>query len=319
MINGVHHVNLATADMDRFLRFYRDQLGLEQRGDNWLEPGNEAFETIVGLAGTRVRIAQLAAGNLQLEVFAYEHPQPAEGVPMRSCDVGIRHLAFDVTDIDAEYERLVGLGVSFFSPPQSIDGAGVRSVYLRDPDGNIVELQEVFPGSVVDRDHITRMRGEDAAPAEPGARPVDRNRELVGDFFAGVSNGELPGRLFAPDFTAWTTGGGMSGASYLSSVPLLKKVFADGPHFTFDSFTGEEDRVLVEARNEGRLIDGEPFHQRYVFVFRIRDGRIVSIAEHFDADVARRQLVPLIQALRSQPHPSTPDTTAQRRQDDRAE
>ena len=62
------------------------------------------------------------------------------------------HIAFDVTDIDAEYERLKAAGVEFISPPQKL-GAGCASCYLYDPDGNLVELQEILIGSPMTRAH----------------------------------------------------------------------------------------------------------------------------------------------------------------------
>ena len=68
--------------------------------------------------------------------------------------MGIRHIAFDVTDVDAECARLKAAGAEVFSEPQSLDPHGVRSVYLRDPDQNIVEFQEVFAGSPVSRAHV---------------------------------------------------------------------------------------------------------------------------------------------------------------------
>lgn len=155
MINGAHHVALATADMDRILHFYCGLLGLPLLSDGQIEPGQSPeFETVVGLADTRVRVAQLGIGNLRMELFEYAEPKPAPGDKKRACDVGIRHVAFDVTGIDDEYARLAQAGVEFISEPQSIGNHGVRSAYLRDPDGNIVEFQEVFPGSPVDRSHI---------------------------------------------------------------------------------------------------------------------------------------------------------------------
>ena len=158
MINGAHHVALATADMDRLLYFYCDQLGLSLLSDGRMEPGDSPeFEAVVGLKGTRVRVAQLGVGNLRIEVFEYQEPEPKEQEPPRSCDVGLRHIAFDVTDVDGEYERLKAKGVTFLSAPQSIGNHGLRSVYLRDPDGNIVEFQEIFPGSPIDRSHVVGM------------------------------------------------------------------------------------------------------------------------------------------------------------------
>jgi catechol 2,3-dioxygenase-like lactoylglutathione lyase family enzyme len=161
MINGAHHVALATADMDRLLHFYCELLGLPLLSDGRMEPGDSPeFEKVVGLAGTRVRVAQLGVGNLRIELFEYLEPEPAAQQLPRSCDVGLRHIAFDVTGIDEEYERLKVKGVAFLSSPQSIGNHGLRSVYLRDPDGNIVEFQEIFPGSPVDRSHVVGMTAD---------------------------------------------------------------------------------------------------------------------------------------------------------------
>lgn len=171
MINGVHHVSLATADLDAFLGFYRDLLGLPLNSEGLIEPapGFEdlyaAFESVTALPGTRARVAQLGAGNLQIEVFQYLDPLPRPGEARPPCDVGIRHIAFDVTDIEAEYARLKAAGVPSLSVPQTMGPFGLRSVYLRDPDGNIVELQEVLPGSPVDKSHVTGLRAGEEQPA----------------------------------------------------------------------------------------------------------------------------------------------------------
>ncbi len=59
---------------------------------------------------------------------------------------GITHICLDVTDVDAEYERLQAAGVTFHCPPQEF--AGVSKVtYARDPDGNVIELQEILQPS----------------------------------------------------------------------------------------------------------------------------------------------------------------------------
>jgi catechol 2,3-dioxygenase-like lactoylglutathione lyase family enzyme len=41
--------------------------------------------------------------------------------------------------VESEFERLQDEGVTFVSPPHS-DEFGVTWVYMRDPDGNVVEL-----------------------------------------------------------------------------------------------------------------------------------------------------------------------------------
>lgn len=161
MINGAHHISLSTKDLDRLLDFYHGLLGLPLVSKALVEPGMlPGFERIVGAPGARVWVAQLSAGNIRIEVFCYENPTPALATPKPPWDVGIRHIGFDVTDIDSEYQRLKAAGVEFLSPPQSLEGVNMRSVYMRDPDGNIVELQEIYPGSPVDRSHVRGLERE---------------------------------------------------------------------------------------------------------------------------------------------------------------
>ena len=52
------------------------------------------------------------------------------------------HLALVVENLMDMYERLVREGVKFNTPPLNL-GQGII-VYMRDPDGNTVELMERF-------------------------------------------------------------------------------------------------------------------------------------------------------------------------------
>lgn len=67
--------------------------------------------------------------------------------------------------------------------------------------------------------------------------------------------------------------------------------------FTIDAITAQDDRALAEARSQGQLVDGNEYANTYIFAFRFRKGRIVSVAEHFNALVAREKLVPLMRQL----------------------
>jgi ketosteroid isomerase-like protein len=64
--------------------------------------------------------------------------------------------------------------------------------------------------------------------------------------------------------------------------------------FTINALTAEEDRVVAEAVSHCTLVNGESYGNTYVFVFRIRDGKIASVAEHYNAITARDKLVPLM-------------------------
>jgi catechol 2,3-dioxygenase-like lactoylglutathione lyase family enzyme len=149
MINGVHHISIATTDMAPMLEFYRDLLGLEIREAWRVEETDETFQTIVGLKNAAFHAAWLRAGNVEIEIFHYLHPPGRPLPPSPACDAGIRHICFDVSDLESEHARLTKAGVKFFSAPQLVAAAGVTTVYARDPDGNIVELQEVHAGSAI--------------------------------------------------------------------------------------------------------------------------------------------------------------------------
>jgi predicted enzyme related to lactoylglutathione lyase len=81
-----------------------------------------------------------------IELFEYHTPEPRAGDSNRPvCDHGITHICLDVTDVKAEYERLVAAGMTFHCPPQDLGAAW--ATYGRDPDGNVIELQEVVDRS----------------------------------------------------------------------------------------------------------------------------------------------------------------------------
>jgi catechol 2,3-dioxygenase-like lactoylglutathione lyase family enzyme len=149
MIRVMHHISLSTTDLERFVHFYRDLLGVRLDRISPLQPGFEAFETVVGMRNVSGRVAQFNLGNMNMEVFCYSAPVPRAGERRLACDTGIRHIAFDVQDIFAEYERLKAAGVEFISPPQYIEPGRCASCYFYDPDGNILELQELFPGTPI--------------------------------------------------------------------------------------------------------------------------------------------------------------------------
>jgi ketosteroid isomerase-like protein len=121
---------------------------------------------------------------------------------------------------------------------------------------------------------------------------------IAQEFFAALSAADLPDSLLTPDMTAWTTSSGATSekAHYQRGVAMLGTLFDGGLTFTVDSLTAQEDRVAAEVRSHGTLINGEPFANRYVFILRLRDGRIASVAEHFDPTPVQEKIRPLIQA-----------------------
>jgi len=122
----VGHIHLKVADLDRSLAFYRDVLGLEVQ-QRW---ANQA--------------AFLSAGGYHHHV-ALNTWESAGGAPPPRGSTGLYHAAFLYPTrraLAVAVHRLLAAGVP-------LDGAadhGVsEAVYLRDPDGNGVELYRDRP------------------------------------------------------------------------------------------------------------------------------------------------------------------------------
>jgi ketosteroid isomerase-like protein len=129
------------------------------------------------------------------------------------------------------------------------------------------------------------------------------NHRVAREFFAALSRGDIPDALLTPDMTAWTTSSGKwsDKARFQFGIKTLASVFKNGLSYTVDSLTAEGDRVAAEVQSTGTLINGDEYHGRYVFVLRIRDGRIASVAEHNDPGLVREKLAPLIQRAMAKP------------------
>lgn len=146
MIRGIHHVAISTPDLDRLTDFYIAALEAEiVLESQWAD--EPRIDAMIDLENSAARQRMLRVGNTHVELFEYSSPAPKPidpGYP--PSDHGYAHLAFDVVDIDAEFDRLVDLGMTFSR--RAPDGRHIRAIYGRDPDGNIIELQEVIEPSI---------------------------------------------------------------------------------------------------------------------------------------------------------------------------
>lgn len=142
MIRGIHHVAIHTPDLDRLVAFYRDVVGfevVEGSASQW--EGKPAVDAIIGVPESAARTVMLNAGNLYLEFFQYSNPPARNSDRLRPSDHGYTHIALDVDDVFAEHARLTAAGMVFNADP--LDAGNIKAVYGRDPDGNVVEIQQL--------------------------------------------------------------------------------------------------------------------------------------------------------------------------------
>jgi catechol 2,3-dioxygenase-like lactoylglutathione lyase family enzyme len=142
MIHGVHHTCITVSNLERSIEFYRDLLGLELVMAEESERSGDDRSKALGVAKAKVKLALLRAGDARVELIEYV---TASGRPYdrNNHDVGAMHIAFQVEEIDAVYQRMVGHGVRFTAPPATIPAGpmkGWRWTYFFDPDGVSLEI-----------------------------------------------------------------------------------------------------------------------------------------------------------------------------------
>ena len=113
-------VCLVTEHVPVLVQFYTKILGCQAEGDD--THSEFAMEGLSLAIFTRQGMEEMAPGSME----------------------GAGHgggftIAFEVEDVDIQYERLKALGLTFVKLPATYPW-GARSVWFRDPDGNIVDF-----------------------------------------------------------------------------------------------------------------------------------------------------------------------------------
>ncbi|GIF50242.1 catechol 2,3-dioxygenase-like lactoylglutathione lyase family enzyme [Asanoa ferruginea] len=132
------HVGLSVADLDRQRRFYAAALGLTE------------VEETVEMPAAHIRTAILRAENgLKIELIerggsaAQEFADPYDGAGTQ----GYFHWAVYVDDLDAAFATVLDAGAREVSAPADAVRAGMKFAYVKDPEGNLLELIQPAPAA----------------------------------------------------------------------------------------------------------------------------------------------------------------------------
>lgn len=155
MLDSIDHVNIVVRDLEAMVRFYEAALGL--RVSKRVTISGDWIEAVVGLRGVVADVVYLElASGPRIELIKYRAPAGVEppGLDMPNT-LGLRHLAFRVSDVASAEAKLRAAGARVLSKPQTVPDAqvtyagGVRKhlLYFHDPEGNLLELCEYRAGS----------------------------------------------------------------------------------------------------------------------------------------------------------------------------
>ncbi|MGI9506873.1 MAG: VOC family protein [Geminicoccaceae bacterium] len=128
MIRALDHLVLTVQDLDATLRFYRDGLGMDAR---WFGPNKERVALHFGSQKINLHVQ-----GKEFEPKA-DLPTPGSGDLCFLTDEPVAKLK---TKLEAAGHRLI-------EGPVQRSGAvtPILSIYLRDPDGNLIEIANELP------------------------------------------------------------------------------------------------------------------------------------------------------------------------------
>lgn len=138
------HISMVARDTDHLADFYKAVFGCKDTVERWTMSG-EAISRGNGVPNCEIYAAWLnlpGIDGLFLEILQYrkilDRPVPSVNQP------GYGHMAFEVEDIHATLDAVVEAGGMLLGEITDLGTAQapVSCVYVRDPEGNVIELEQ---------------------------------------------------------------------------------------------------------------------------------------------------------------------------------
>ena len=129
----LHHINLATENVDRMNDFYRSILGLDKKTE-----GLPVLQKNKGYGGD---VSFVTDGDIQMHLAQKDvHAGFNSGQFVNPVSHG--HIAYRTDDLDTFIAHLEEHGIRYSDwGHQAVEGW--RQIFFYDPDGNVIEVHEV--------------------------------------------------------------------------------------------------------------------------------------------------------------------------------
>ncbi|MBK8231778.1 MAG: methylmalonyl-CoA epimerase [Candidatus Eisenbacteria bacterium] len=129
MIRKIDHIGLAVLDPARALQTFSEALGLR-------------LDQIEDIPSQKLRSYHLAVGESHIELLYPTDPDSTVAKFLDKKGPGVHHVALQVDDIEAERDRLVGLGFEALSAEPFIGAGGKKVLFFhpRTTGGVLLEI-----------------------------------------------------------------------------------------------------------------------------------------------------------------------------------
>jgi uncharacterized protein len=125
----------------------------------------------------------------------------------------------------------------------------------------------------------------------PSQSESERNKHIMQRFFEAMNRGDVAAivEAYAPDGSVETMGRTLiSGVFDRTQIAVaagrVYDVFPAGIRFEIHAMTAEGDRIAIEAESFARHVSGKAYNNKYHFLARLRDGKLVSFKEYCDTE-----------------------------------
>jgi len=125
-LQKIHHIAIICSDYAISKKFYTEMLGLEIIREVYREERNSH------------KLDLASNGNYIIELFSFPNPPQRASRPEAA---GLRHLAFEVNNLEELIEELNQKGIST-EPIRTDEFTGKRFTFFADPDDLPIELYE---------------------------------------------------------------------------------------------------------------------------------------------------------------------------------
>ncbi len=125
-LNKIHHIAIICSNYEKSKKFYTEILGLT--------PKNEVYRK----ERDSYKLDLEVNGQYQIELFSFPNPPGRPSFPEAA---GLRHLAFELENIEEAVEELAAKGIEV-EPIRIDEFTEKKFTFFADPDGLPIELYE---------------------------------------------------------------------------------------------------------------------------------------------------------------------------------
>ena len=141
MISRIDHLNVVVSDLQKAKEFFF-LLGCTEGISSQLD--THFLEKLTGISCSGGSFVALhhPGSNISIELLKFQSGSIGDDSIGLANRIGLRHLSFAVSDIEAEVQRLREHGVEFIGTIQTWEKTGKKLIYFHGPDGILLEFAQ---------------------------------------------------------------------------------------------------------------------------------------------------------------------------------